>query len=109
MFLQPEPIFITLALYDAKEGKKLSEDFHFDPNTEEIRDMIPKEVRQATDMLNSVDGATSKQPDLYGLDESWLAYPKLVRQPFLYFSVFMLFYLRFLIIFNRNKIKTLIS
>ena len=75
---QPEPVFIALALYDAREGKKISEDFHFDPNSDEIRKMIPKEVRQATDMLNTVDGATSKQPDLNGLDETWLAYPKIV-------------------------------
>ena len=65
-------------MYDAKEGKKISEDIHFDLNSPEIREMIPKEVRQATDMLNSVDGATTTQPDLNNVDEKLLAYPRLV-------------------------------
>ncbi|KAI0241477.1 Dedicator of cytokinesis protein 9 [Lamellibrachia satsuma] len=70
----PEPFFITLSLYDAREGKKISEDFHFDPNKERIRLMIPNELLNATDMLNSVNGATSGEPDLYGVDSKWLAY-----------------------------------
>ena len=71
---QPEPFFITLALYDARAEKKISEDFHFDPNAETIRSMIPNELLNATDMLNSVNGATSGEPDLYGVDPKWLAY-----------------------------------
>lgn len=71
---QPEPFFITLFLYDTREGKKISEDFHFDPNKERIRSLIPNELLNATDMLNSVNGATSGEPDLYRVDSKWLAY-----------------------------------
>jgi len=38
---QPEPFFLTLALYDAKEERKISEDFHVDLNSPEIRAMLP--------------------------------------------------------------------
>ncbi|KAI0229885.1 Dedicator of cytokinesis protein 10 [Lamellibrachia satsuma] len=70
----PEPFFITLSLYDAREGKKISEDFHFDPNKKRIRSMIPNELLNTTDMLNSVNRATSGEPDLYRVDSKWLAY-----------------------------------
>ncbi len=75
---QPEPFMISLALYDAKEGKKISEDFHCDLNSPEIRAMIPLELIHATDMLNSVDGHDSSQPKLEGVSEKWLQDPRLV-------------------------------
>ena len=71
LFFQPEPFFITLALYDAREGKKISEDFHFDPNGEKVRAMIPSELVTATD---SVNGDGGKEPHLFGVDSQWLAY-----------------------------------
>ena len=38
--LQIEPIFASMALYDAKEKKKVSENFYFDMNNETLRQMI---------------------------------------------------------------------
>jgi hypothetical protein len=38
--LQIEPIFATMALYDAKEKKKVSENFYFDMNTEALKSML---------------------------------------------------------------------
>ncbi|CAG0881186.1 unnamed protein product [Cyprideis torosa] len=35
-----EPIFATLALYDAKEGRKISENFYFDLNPDPIKSML---------------------------------------------------------------------
>jgi hypothetical protein len=42
-----EPIFASMALYDARERKKVSEYFHFDLNSEQIRRMLEGYVPQA--------------------------------------------------------------
>jgi dedicator of cytokinesis protein 9/10/11 len=34
---------LILALFDARDGRKLSEDVHLDVNSEEARDMVPRE------------------------------------------------------------------
>lgn len=39
-----EPIFASVALYDAKEKKKLSENFYFDLNSENIKRMLQPHV-----------------------------------------------------------------
>lgn len=39
-YAQAEPYFTSLALYDARNGRKLSENFYFDLNTEAVRDML---------------------------------------------------------------------
>ncbi|KAL3847595.1 hypothetical protein ACJMK2_018498 [Sinanodonta woodiana] len=67
----PEPFYITFALYDTREGRKVSEDFHMDPNEPEIMAMIPEEVLLAADKLHSVEGINSA-PDLNGLSSEWL-------------------------------------
>ena len=79
--LQPEPFFITLALYDAREGRKISADFHFDPNSALLRSMIPNDLRGAADMLNSVQDASSGEPRLCGVDPKWLTYNNMVGAP----------------------------
>jgi hypothetical protein len=45
--LSVEPIFASMALYDAKEKKKVSENFYFDLNREEISRMLAGYVPQA--------------------------------------------------------------
>ncbi|ESP01696.1 hypothetical protein LOTGIDRAFT_172449 [Lottia gigantea] len=72
--VKPEPFFISFALYDAHEGKKISEDFPVDPNEKEIIDMIPSEILHASDKLHTVEGKNTA-PDLNGLDEEWLMKP----------------------------------
>ena len=37
-----EPLFGTLALYDVQSKKKISENFHFDTNPDDISEMISK-------------------------------------------------------------------
>ena len=44
--LQIEPIFASMAVYDAKERKKISENFYFDMNPEPIRKMLEVEKGQ---------------------------------------------------------------
>ena len=41
LHFQIEPFFVTLALYDAGKGVKISEDFHVDLNSPYIRQMVP--------------------------------------------------------------------
>ena len=45
--LQIEPIFASLALYDAKEKKKVSENFYFDMNIDNVRRMLEGYVEKA--------------------------------------------------------------
>lgn len=71
VLLQPEPFFLIFALYDAKDGRKISEDFHMDLNEPEIEKMIPADLMFASDRLNNVEGK-SGTPDLNGLEEKWL-------------------------------------
>ncbi|XP_048256489.1 dedicator of cytokinesis protein 7-like isoform X1 [Haliotis rufescens] len=42
--MEVEPIFVTLALYDARERKKISETFHFDMNSDHLKRMIHMHV-----------------------------------------------------------------
>ena len=67
----PEPFFLTFSLYDAKYGRKISEDFQIDPNESEILGMIPSDILHAADKLHSVEGKKTS-PILNGLDENWL-------------------------------------
>jgi len=60
--VQPEPFFLTFALYNAKEGKKISEDFHFNANSSEIRRMLPSDVVHST-----TGGAGNSRPTANGV------------------------------------------
>lgn len=42
--LEVEPIFASMAIYDAKERKKISENFYFDMNSESIKRMLTSHV-----------------------------------------------------------------
>ncbi|XP_064604400.1 dedicator of cytokinesis protein 7-like isoform X2 [Liolophura sinensis] len=42
--LEVEPVFATMALYDARERKKISENFYFDLNPDPIKAMISQHV-----------------------------------------------------------------
>ena len=77
--MQPEPFFLTFALYSAKEGKKISEDFHFDANSNEIRSMLPSEVAHLTGSAShsrpTANGAPTS-PSTGALDVKWLELQK---------------------------------
>lgn len=51
-----EPYITSLALYDARAGRKLTENFYFDINSENVRDMLPT-------ILNSVEITNGHSPD----------------------------------------------
>jgi len=68
--MQPEPFFLTFALYNAKEGKKISEDFHFDANSNEIRSMIHLTGTASHSRLTA--NGTPASPGTGALDVKWL-------------------------------------
>nr|XP_022315801.1 dedicator of cytokinesis protein 7-like isoform X2 [Crassostrea virginica] len=45
--LEFEPLFATMALYDAKEKKKISENFYFDVNQDDMKKMIVMHIQHA--------------------------------------------------------------
>lgn len=77
--MQPEPFFLTFALYNAKEGKKISEDFHFDANSDEIRSMLPREsvhmTSSASHSRQTANGAPAS-PSTGACDMKWLELQK---------------------------------
>lgn len=93
---QAEPYFTSLALYDAKAGKKLTENFYFDINEDAIRDMIqlshPNSLKTSINDLAAVttNGCGAKRSpsinsfgepnhlakELESVPNDWLKHPK---------------------------------
>ncbi|CAE1287279.1 DOCK6_7_8 [Acanthosepion pharaonis] len=66
--LEMEPIFASLALYDAKEKKKISENFYFDLNPESINKMISLHIPfkdRSTRSQNAIFSLTYPSPDVF--------------------------------------------
>lgn len=93
--IQAEPYFTSLALYDAKAGKKLTENFYFDINEEAIRDMFQVSHPNRSTSMTEIAAATTngcaakKSPSINSIGEpnnlakelesvpgDWLKYPK---------------------------------
>lgn len=55
-YVQAEPYFTSLALYDAKNGRKLTENFYFDLNSEHVRDMITPNTASVTNGTTETNG-----------------------------------------------------
>lgn len=71
-----EPFFVSLALYDASKGLKVSEDFHVDLNDFHLRSLLEK---QSTKSLNSNNSGSTQQVGASGLEpkDQW---PTLAQQ-----------------------------
>ena len=68
--LQIEPIFASMALYDAKEKRKVSENFYFDMNNETLRSMLAlhpehKHVDYTTQARSCVFDISAPSNDLF--------------------------------------------
>lgn len=66
--LEVEPIFASMALYDAKERKKVSENFYFDMNSDQIKRMLTSHVPYvdvSTLSRAAVFDITHVSPDLF--------------------------------------------
>lgn len=66
---QVEPYHTSLCLFDARNGRKLTENFHFDVNEANTRNMIP--VPNGIEVKNNV-----KIELPVGVPEKWLLLPK---------------------------------
>lgn len=66
---QVEPYHTSLCLFDARNGRKLTENFHFDVNAANTRNMLP--------VPNGIDVKNNVKLDLpAGVPEEWLSFPK---------------------------------
>lgn len=66
--LEVEPIFASMAIYDAKERKKISENFCFDMNSENIKRMLTSHVPYSdisTQSRSAVFEVTNPSNDLF--------------------------------------------
>ncbi|KAI5607035.1 dedicator of cytokinesis protein 7 isoform X9, partial [Silurus asotus] len=66
--IEIEPIFGTLALYDVKEKEKISEDFHFDLNSDQMKNMLrPHNPHTAISTLarSAIFSITDPSPDIF--------------------------------------------
>uniref|UniRef100_A0A8C5LQ60 Dedicator of cytokinesis 6 n=1 Tax=Leptobrachium leishanense TaxID=445787 RepID=A0A8C5LQ60_9ANUR len=66
--IEIEPIFCVMALYDAKEKKKISEGFHFDLNSDSVKNMLRAQSgHQSPSTLarSAIFSITYPSPDIY--------------------------------------------
>ena len=75
---QVEPFFVSLALYDANKGLKVSEDFHVDLNDFHLRSLLEK---QSAKSLNSNNSSSTQQIGASGLEpkDQWPTLSQQVR------------------------------
>lgn len=86
---QVEPYITTMAIYDVRRMRKVSEDFRFDVNHPYIRNMLPKTRKNSSSGTgggghstnNNANEATVAQAAVHALGfkdlgEEWLAFPR---------------------------------
>ncbi|XP_057325532.1 dedicator of cytokinesis protein 9 isoform X5 [Microplitis mediator] len=70
---QVEPYYTTLSLFDARNGKKLSENFNFDINHEIVRDII----QELSPVSELTDNDKAELPSEFKkIPDNWIKYPK---------------------------------
>ncbi|XP_062904474.1 dedicator of cytokinesis protein 9-like isoform X5 [Mobula hypostoma] len=67
-----EPFFVTLALFDIKNNRKISADFHVDLNHPSVRQMLSN----SSAVMNGGEVLTPSQKSINGIPENLLQYPR---------------------------------